>query len=277
MIYRLSPAKHPDEVLPVEVDMSAVLLPGERIDSASVQCYKLYAYDAVKDEWNLSGYDRLTVTLEGAGRKTDVISYVLRGQNYAQLRIPSSYTPEETTLAMTPPGQVEIGPNAESPSPLMATLIAIDTGNLEVGDRSYKVTFIDSSGNETTPSVASNIVTVDASHKQVRLTDIPVSSSPLVTGRKIYRTEAGGSIYKLLTTINDNIQTEYIDNISDSSLGATAPTINTLNQQSQVAFVLRGGEDGGRYLIVVTVQTSDEFRYMVSILFDVDASIIWPS
>jgi len=43
------------------------------------------------------------------------------------------------------------------------------------------------------------------------------------TARKLYRTESGGSAYKLVVLINDNTTTVYQDNKADGSLGALAP------------------------------------------------------
>lgn len=43
------------------------------------------------------------------------------------------------------------------------------------------------------------------------------------TARRLYRTEVGGSVYKLVTQINDNTTTTYTDNLPDASLGVQAP------------------------------------------------------
>jgi hypothetical protein len=61
--------------------------------------------------------------------------------------------------------------------------------------------------------------------QQVTVFIFPGSSA--VTGRNIYRTVAGGSQLKLLTTITDNILNSYVDSTPDASLGADAPTVNT--------------------------------------------------
>jgi len=100
-------------------------------------------------------------------------------------------------------------------------------GNLDNAVYSYKVTFVTSDG-ETEGGTASDNVTVsdNSSDGQVSITDIPVGGSA-VTSRKIYRTEGGGSTYKLLATILNNTTTSYTDNIADGSLGASAPTSNT--------------------------------------------------
>jgi len=69
----------------------------------------------------------------------------------------------------------------------------------------------------------SNTITV--SSKSIDL-DLPVGIATC-TARKIYRTEAGGSTLKLLTTINDNTTTTYQDNTADGSLGANIPSTNS--------------------------------------------------
>jgi hypothetical protein len=58
----------------------------------------------------------------------------------------------------------------------------------------------------------------------VLVKDLPVSTAPAVTGRKIYRTTANGSALKLLTTIANNTDTSYADTIADAALGVAPPT-----------------------------------------------------
>ena len=91
------------------------------------------------------------------------------------------------------------------------------TGNIDAGTHSYKVTYVNASG-ETELGTASNTVTNDGTNQQNALTGIPVSTSGSVTSRKIYRTKAGGTYYYLLTTIADNTTTTYTDNVADASL-----------------------------------------------------------
>ncbi len=105
-----------------------------------------------------------------------------------------------------------------APTDCTATLVATDTGNIDNGTHSYKVTFINDTG-ETDLGEISNTITVDDTHKQVNLSNIPTSISGAVTSRKIYRTKAGAFIYYLLTTINNNSGTTYTDNTSDANLG----------------------------------------------------------
>lgn len=62
--------------------------------------------------------------------------------------------------------------------------------------------------------------------QRIPLTAIPTGGS-LVTSRKVYRTAAGGSQLKLLTTLADNTTTTFTDTVTDASLGANVPVANT--------------------------------------------------
>ena len=108
--------------------------------------------------------------------------------------------------------------SVSSPTACTASLVTTGTGNVTDGSHEYGITFVTATG-ETSLGTISNSVTVDASHKQVNLTNIPLSSSPAVTARKIYRNLAGGAIHFYLATISDNTTTIYTDNIADGSLG----------------------------------------------------------
>jgi hypothetical protein len=95
---------------------------------------------------------------------------------------------------------------------------------------SYKVTFHNVHG-ETIGGTASTNLTTVATWDQVDLTAIP--TGPLgVISRSIYRTEGGGSDYKLLTVLSDNTTTTYTDNKADVNLGDSAPTSNTAATRS---------------------------------------------
>lgn len=86
----------------------------------------------------------------------------------------------------------------------------------------YAMTYV-IDGVEIILGTISNTITV--SSKSIDL-DLPVGIATC-TARKIYRTEAGGSTLKLLTTINDNTTTTYQDNTADGSLGANIPSTNS--------------------------------------------------
>ncbi len=86
------------------------------------------------------------------------------------------------------------------------------------GAYQYKVTYVIDSYQEGTASAASGTVTVVS--KKITVT-IPVSTNTRVTGRKIYRTTAGGSVFNLLTTVSNNTDTTYTDDTADGSLDTT--------------------------------------------------------
>lgn len=62
---------------------------------------------------------------------------------------------------------------------------------------------------------------------RANLSNIPTSPDPAVTSRKLYRTVANGSVFKLLATIANNTGTTYADSTPDASLGAVEQTSNT--------------------------------------------------
>lgn len=126
-----------------------------------------------------------------------------------------------------------------------ATLIATGTGNIENGSHAYLVTFTIDDW-DTYPGGHSGSVTVDGTHKQVSLTNIPLGPSG-TTARKIYRTTAGASSatdtnYKLLTVINDNVTTTYTDNISDASLGIAVPLTTTAGSTYMTGISVAAGD-----------------------------------
>jgi len=87
----------------------------------------------------------------------------------------------------------------------------------------YAVTYRNAQGFEGNYGEFSGSTDITVSGKIILLTDLPISDDIQVVERRIYRTEAGGSTYKLVVTIENNWQTTYTDNIADTSLGADAP------------------------------------------------------
>ncbi len=106
-------------------------------------------------------------------------------------------------------------------------------GNLN-GTYYYAITYVTPAG-ETNYGTAS--AAVSPANQQVNLTNIPVSSDPAVTARKIYRTVAGGGSggpFYYVATLSDNTTTTYTDNTADGSLGAAATSFNTTGANLQV-------------------------------------------
>jgi hypothetical protein len=94
-------------------------------------------------------------------------------------------------------------------------------GNVDNGVHSYKMTFVTAVGETSLGTASGDVTVVDkTANGKVELTALPVDSTGFATSRKLYRTAAGGANYYLLTTISNNVQTTYSDNIADASLGA---------------------------------------------------------
>jgi hypothetical protein len=109
-----------------------------------------------------------------------------------------------------------------APGACTAALAGAGSGNLSNGAYSYKVTYVTRAG-ETEAGTVSNTVTVTdhTTNGQISLTNIPESYTAVIDAyaRKIYRTVAGGTSYFLLTTLNNDYETTFTDNVADASLG----------------------------------------------------------
>jgi hypothetical protein len=109
-------------------------------------------------------------------------------------------------------------------APTVAPSTGLDgaAGNL-TGDYQYKITFVSEKGAETNGGPGSIILATAADI--VDITNIATGSAE-VASRKIYRTEAGGSVFYYLATISDNTTTTYDDNIADVNLGTDVVPYN---------------------------------------------------
>jgi hypothetical protein len=88
----------------------------------------------------------------------------------------------------------------------------------------FTTTFSDTVPNASLGAAAPTVST--AYLQRIALSAIPIGSA-LVTSRNLYRTAAGGSQLKLLTTLPNNTTTTFLDTITDASLGANVPVTNT--------------------------------------------------
>lgn len=110
------------------------------------------------------------------------------------------------------------------------TLTEGSAGDLD-GVYGYAVAFVTTDG-ETEPG---KVVYITVANKRVNLSDIqipseayPITGQSIITGRKVYRTAAGGAQLKLLATLADILTTDFEDNEGDDgALGANAPTVLT--------------------------------------------------
>jgi hypothetical protein len=150
-------------------------------------------------------------------------------------------------------GNLEFTPLPISGAPTVA--LAGAAGNLSNGTYKYEVAFVTSTGVSTVGTASAPITVIDnTTNGQITLSNIPISTSGFsVTGRRIYRTQANGSTYTTLTTINDNTTTVFTDNIADTTIsGAAVPNAYTsatgwiLNNGNRVANFSSGG--GNVYL-----------------------------
>lgn len=111
------------------------------------------------------------------------------------------------------------------PAPASApSLASVATGVLTGGFR-YKVVYVNENLVESDAGPSTSTFT--AASGTIGVSGIPVAPQSFgVFSRRIYRTEAGGSVWKRVTTISDNTTTSYHDNTPDVSLGAEAPSDN---------------------------------------------------
>lgn len=93
------------------------------------------------------------------------------------------------------------------------------------GDVLYKVSYVNSYAVEGDVSAQTTTLNV-ATTATVSLTSLPLAPVSFgVAARKLYRKDSGsGGAFKLVTTINDNTTTTFLDQVVSANLGATAPT-----------------------------------------------------
>ena len=90
----------------------------------------------------------------------------------------------------------------------------------------YRVAFLDANGLESALSAPISVVNPGGGGR-IDLTGLPTGSGEFISGRRIYRTEAGGSTSYPLTTIGDNITTVYADSTADGAPFNTQTPLDT--------------------------------------------------
>jgi hypothetical protein len=123
------------------------------------------------------------------------------------------------------------------PAASTASQLSTSTGNCTAGPHTVAVTFITTQG-ETTTSPGSASVVCDSLHTMISVTGIPVGSSA-VSGRNVYMTTAGGTVYYLAgisPMIANNTTTSFTLNVADSSLLVLSPLFNTTGGQMTGSF-----------------------------------------
>lgn len=101
-------------------------------------------------------------------------------------------------------------------APGTATVAAAGgAGNVDLGAHKWKITFVTLAGESGGNPESNELVLGGAS--QVNLTDIPIGPVG-TTARNVYRTVAGGTVYFLVDTIANNIDTIYTDDTDDATI-----------------------------------------------------------
>jgi uncharacterized phiE125 gp8 family phage protein len=119
------------------------------------------------------------------------------------------------------------GAGEPAPGAPTVALAGAGAGNVDNGTHQYRVTFVTTDGETQGGQISAQVTVADKTvNGQVAVSAIPIGGSK-VTARKLYRTAAGGTDFKLVTTINNNTATTYQDNTADAGLGASVPTVNT--------------------------------------------------
>lgn len=102
-------------------------------------------------------------------------------------------------------------------APTFVGTLALAAGTaLGVGVYKYVITWLDGSGGESLASPSTSITTTTG-NQVVSITGLTTGGSG-ITGRRLYRTAVGGSVFYLLATINDNTTTSYSDSATDASI-----------------------------------------------------------
>lgn len=154
--------------------------------------------------------------------------------------------------------RMDVGNQEPAPGTPSAALIApAAAGNVDNGLHRYVVTFVTAAGETQAGTVSAGVTVADRTvNGKVALTNIPLGGAAVIA-RKLYRTAAAGSTYLALATIADNTTTSYTDNVSDASLGAGAPAVNTTDDPGLSVLVSMARQQAEtllhRYLVTQTL------------------------
>lgn len=97
-----------------------------------------------------------------------------------------------------------------------APVVAAGAAGLPSGTYKYGCAFFNDNGETELGDVLTGVV---LTLQQGNISSIPIGP-PGTVGRYVYRTIAGGAIFYLVATVNDNVTTTATDNVADSALTA---------------------------------------------------------
>jgi hypothetical protein len=141
-------------------------------------------------------------------------------------------------ICVVPLSSIPVGPTGITKRSIYRTKVGGTTffKVADINDNST-TTFSDTVTDASLGSAAPSSNTTTAN--QVSLSSIPLGPTG-TTQRWLYRTVAGGSQLKKLTTIADNTTTVYTDSTADASLGANVPSADTSGLTQQNGTVITG-------------------------------------
>lgn len=189
-------------------------------------------------------YAAITHTHDGGDRLADPLSLpTLSAQGTGGSLPPSTTLYYQVSLvdrygletAACPENSVTTGDPLNPPTSASAA-VETSSGTVGPGTWSYLITYITSSGGETTPSAVNDVVVSSGSTNRIRLIlpTLPTGAS----GINIYRSRPGQNEFYYLDTTTS---TTYYDpfNVEDQSI--TEPTENTTNSTNAVTITIPGG------------------------------------
>ncbi len=151
-----------------------------------------------------------TVSFSGAGLNDMTVSGTYTGVTTRTFRVQVDGTGTPDTVKWSEDG----GDNWNSATLNMASSVYLPYG--------ITLAFAATTGHTATNywEFTCSVCSASPVNQKVTLSAIPTSADAQVTGRKLYRTLAGGTEFYWLATLNDNVQTTFVDNIPDLALAA---------------------------------------------------------
>lgn len=139
--------------------------------------------------------------------------------NQGSLNFDFSAGPDISGLQLSDYGYVANALSRVQAPPAFTVNVLNTDGNLSNATYQYRYSYVTASGKESSLSPAISFSN-NLSQKQFLLSNIGTYSLDNIVARKIYRTKANGDEFYLLTTINDNASTTWVDNTPDEQLQA---------------------------------------------------------
>jgi VCBS repeat-containing protein len=158
----------------------------------------------------------------------------LPGQQLQSLNVPARldddgivYVLGENLVIQGTPGGAMV--ETVRPNMTLVTLNSASGGTLAVGTAfSYRLTYVDSFGNESLPSLATGTITPAGNNRSVLLNNLPTASGDFV-GRRLYRNSLAGGTWDLVVEL-DKSSTSFTDTGSARATGISLTTATTIQR-----------------------------------------------